>query len=164
MSIGNPPAVVGRGIFTRKTSGEKQCEKNYNKYLTIVYGTQYNKGEVIAMSDENNDLLKTMLQELRRGTITLSLLSRLRTPQYGYSLVESLEGKGFPVEPGTLYPLLRRLEKQGLLTSEWETGGSKPRKYYVLSDSGKTVFQQLRGEWDAITSNLNALLDEHASE
>ena len=111
------------------------------------------------MSEDYQELVRGMVQELRRGTITLSLLSQLLTPKYGYALVESLEAKGIPIEPGTLYPLLRRLEKQELLTSEWETTGTKPRKYYVLSVNGKAAYAQMCREWTDMTSNLNNLIN-----
>lgn len=99
-------------------------------------------------------------QELRRGTIVLSVLSQLKTPKYGYALVEILEQQGMRVEPGTLYPLLRRLEKQELLTSEWETSGSKPRKYYVMSATGKLVFELLCDEWEDISKSIRSLIEE----
>ena len=79
---------------------------------------------------EEKDLLSSLLLELRRGTLTISVLSQMKEPKYGYALVQSLEEKGVAIDPNTLYPLLRRLENQGLLESKWETGGAKPRKYY----------------------------------
>jgi DNA-binding PadR family transcriptional regulator len=112
------------------------------------------------MSEDNQDFVKGLALELRRGTLTLSLLSQLMTPKYGYALVESLEAKGIPIDPGTLYPLLRRLEKQELLTSEWETTGSKPRKYYVLSKSGKETYAKMCKEWAEMAENLNRLINE----
>ncbi len=112
------------------------------------------------MSEEQQDFVQGLVSELRRGTITISVLSQLMSPKYGYSLVESLEAKGVRVEPGTLYPLLRRLEKQGLLTSEWKTTGPKPRKYYVLSDNGKNIYRQMCEEWKEMTQSLNKLINE----
>lgn len=110
--------------------------------------------------NEFEDIVKNLVLELRRGMITISVLSQLTSPKYGYALVESLEEKGVPIEPGTLYPLLRRLEKQELLKSEWETTGSKPRKYYVLSDMGKQVYAQMCREWSEMNDNLNKLLND----
>lgn len=101
-----------------------------------------------------------IMRELRRGTITISVLSQLSEPQYGYSLVSILSEKGIEVEPGTLYPLLRRLEKQGLLKSEWDTNETRPRKYYVLSMMGKEVFDLLWDEWNATVTILNHLNKE----
>ncbi|WP_047981490.1 PadR family transcriptional regulator [Ornithinibacillus contaminans] len=102
--------------------------------------------------------LDKLMLELRRGTITIGVLSQLSDPQYGYSLVTSLDEKGVHVEPGTLYPLLRRLEKQGLLESSWDTNETRPRKYYVLSEMGRTVFEQLCVEWEGIVRSLDGLI------
>lgn len=97
-------------------------------------------------------------QELRRGTLTIAALSQLHERQYGYSLVTILQKKGIQVEPGTLYPLLRRLEKRGLLKSEWDTTEARPRKYYKLSEVGKKVLIQLVKEWNDLTYNMQNLL------
>ncbi|MEN2768964.1 PadR family transcriptional regulator [Ornithinibacillus xuwenensis] len=109
--------------------------------------------------NEKEHIDKLML-ELRRGTITIGVLSQLSKPQYGYSLVTLLDEKGVHVEPGTLYPLLRRLEKQGLLDSSWDTNETRPRKYYVLSQTGKNVFDQLCVEWEGIVQSLNGLIKQ----
>lgn len=111
------------------------------------------------MNDVKEHIDKLM-QELRRGTITIGVLSQLSSPQYGYSLVTILDEKGMQVEPGTLYPLLRRLEKQGLLKSEWDTNETRPRKYYELSSLGKEVYEQLCLEWENIVKSLNLLLND----
>lgn len=110
------------------------------------------------MGDAKEHLDKLM-QELRRGTITIGVLSQLSEPHYGYSLVSTLGDKGVHVEPGTLYPLLRRLEKQGLLESKWDTNESRPRKYYLLSKTGKEVFELLCSEWASIVTSLDNLID-----
>ncbi|KOY83467.1 PadR family transcriptional regulator [Lysinibacillus macroides] len=111
-------------------------------------------------------LLNSLMTELRRGTLTLAVLSQLRTPQYGYSLVQLLEESGINIDQSTLYPLLRRLEKQELVTSSWETSESRPRKYYVLSEYGLDVFLQLKKEWINNSKELYALLkgDEDKDE
>ncbi|WHY88523.1 PadR family transcriptional regulator [Neobacillus novalis] len=103
-------------------------------------------------------LLDTFTTELRRGTLTLAVLSQLRTPQYGYSLVQQLENAGVIIEQSTLYPLLRRLEKQELVSSSWDTNESRPRKFYVLSDYGIEVYKQLMDEWKKMTLELKSLL------
>ncbi|MBY0596753.1 PadR family transcriptional regulator [Bacillus bingmayongensis] len=92
-------------------------------------------------------LLNSLTTELRRGTLTLAVLSQLRKPQYGYSLVQLLEQSGINIDQSTLYPLLRRLEKQELVTGSWDTSESRPRKYYVLSEYGLEIFLQLKREW-----------------
>lgn len=107
-----------------------------------------------------NDHIDKLLQELRRGTITIGVLSQLSHPQYGYSLVTKLSEKGIQVEPGTLYPLLRRLEKQGLLESEWDTNEARPRKYYLLSSMGKEVYELLKKEWKSIALSMENLIEE----
>lgn len=115
------------------------------------------------MSDANEHMDKLM-QELRRGTITIGVLSQLSEPQYGYSLVTMLGNKGINVEPGTLYPLLRRLEKQGLLESNWDTNESRPRKFYLLSKTGKEVYNLLVMEWNTIVQSLNHVIENKGDE
>ena len=94
---------------------------------------------------EEKDLLTGLIQELRRGTLILSVLSQMGQPKYGYALVQSLEKQGIAIDPNTLYPLLRRLEKQGLLRSEWEMGESKPRKYYQRTPHGDRIYGAVAG-------------------
>lgn len=103
-------------------------------------------------------LLNSLTTELRRGTLTLAVLSQLRTPQYGYSLVQRLETCGITIDQSTLYPLLRRLEKQELVTSTWDTTESRPRRYYVLSEFGIEIYQQLKSEWEKTSHELYLLL------
>ncbi len=103
-------------------------------------------------------LLDSLTTELRRGTLTLAVLSQLRTPQYGYSLVQLLEESGISIDQNTLYPLLRRIEKQELVSSSWDTSESRPRKYYVLSEYGLEILSQLEKEWMNISNELNTLL------
>src|ERR1700752_5065869 len=81
-------------------------------------------------------------QELRRGVVVLAVLSQLRTLRYGYELRQSLVDKGLPIEEGTLYPLLPRLEAQGVLSSEWRTTQGPARRYYVLSASGNDLYHR----------------------
>jgi PadR family transcriptional regulator PadR len=97
------------------------------------------------------------IQELRRGTVVLACLIRLRTPDYGYALLESLNGLGILVDANTLYPLLRRLEKQGLLTSEWNTEEARPRKFYRTSPSGEQLAAALTTDWRRIDDALARL-------
>src|SRR5690554_5918575 len=87
------------------------------------------------------------LQELRRGTVVLACLMALRQPSYGYALLDYLGDRGMPVDANTLYPLLRRLEKQGLLTSEWNTDEARPRKFYRTSGAGDTLARVLTADW-----------------
>ena len=97
------------------------------------------------------------LQELRRGTIVLASLQLLRTPGYGYGLLEQLASAGFPTDANTLYPLLRRLEKQGFLESEWNTDEARPRKFYRTSEAGVRLAATLTQEVAAIAAATAAL-------
>jgi PadR family transcriptional regulator, regulatory protein PadR len=110
--------------------------------------------------DSINELISSLTVELKRGTMVLLVLSQLHKQEYGYSLVQKLEQNNAPIEAGTLYPLLRRLEKQNLLKSEWDTSESRPRKFYTLSEEGKEVYQQLKKEWKSISSLMELLLEE----
>ncbi|MDR6867327.1 DNA-binding PadR family transcriptional regulator [Microbacterium resistens] len=102
------------------------------------------------------------LQELRRGTIVLASLRLLREPGYGYGLLEQLAAAGFPTDANTLYPLLRRLEKQGFLDSEWNTDEARPRKFYRTSPAGLRLAETLIREVAAIAAATAALTEtEH---
>jgi DNA-binding PadR family transcriptional regulator len=101
------------------------------------------------------DLLSTMRQEMRRGSVVLLCLLALRQPDYGYALLKSLESSGLTTDANTLYPLLRRLERQGLLTSEWVTDDPRPRKYYRTSEMGSEVAALLLDDWAAMTRSLD---------
>ena len=98
--------------------------------------------------------------ELRKGVLVLAVLSRLRTPEYGYSLRQALAQSDMPIEEGTLYPLLRRLEGQGLLTSEWRIEEPPPRRYYRLSPKGAGAYQTLSQSWRSLVATMDKLLDE----
>lgn len=97
-------------------------------------------------------------QDLRKGVLVLAVLSQLRTPQYGYSLRQELAQRGMPIEEGTLYPLLRRLESQGLLASQWQADDGPPRRYYELSELGAGLFQDLTSAWGSLASVMDRLL------
>lgn len=103
--------------------------------------------------------------ELRRGVLTLAVLGALRTGEgYGYSLQQRLTGKGLDIEQGTLYPLLRRLDEQGLLESDWNVEGSRPRKYYRLSPEGRRVLARRTDEWRDLIEVVGGLLDDRDEE
>jgi PadR family transcriptional regulator, regulatory protein PadR len=121
---------------------------------------------IIILGDDFVDIRKedaifdSLVLELRRGTIILSVLSQLKSPQYGYSLVVLLEEKGIAVDSGTLYPLLRRLEKQEILQSSWDVESAKPRKYYELSSYGKEIYEKLCKQWITMTESISKLINE----
>jgi PadR family transcriptional regulator PadR len=114
------------------------------------------------ISNTQSEQYQKLTQELRRGILVLAALSQLKEEKYGYALISSLAEKGLDIEQGTLYPLLRRLEDQGLLVSEWNVEGSRPRRYYALSENGRTIFQDLSGEWRQLTQVMELLLAENA--
>lgn len=109
---------------------------------------------------ESNDFLDTHLQELRRGTVVLACLQLLRSPGYGYGLLQDLDSRGFATDANTLYPLLRRLEKQGFLTSEWNTEEARPRKFYRTSDDGIRLADTLTYDWLALTESIASLTEQ----
>ncbi len=111
------------------------------------------------MDQETSEMLGNLSQELRRGSLVLAILSCLNEPRYGYALLESLAERGLQIEQGTLYPLLRRLESQGLLTSEWNVDGSRPRRYYQLSSSGEKVLHALTKDWRELTEVMEKMLE-----
>jgi PadR family transcriptional regulator PadR len=107
---------------------------------------------------EENELLVNTILELRRGVIVLAVLNRLKDEQYGYSLLKMLSDQGLEVDQGTLYPLLRRLESQGLLKSTWKLEEARPRRYYVISDTGRKILPQLKEEWAGMVATMGKLL------
>lgn len=98
--------------------------------------------------------------ELRRGCLSIAALAALRTEQYGYTLRKILAEYGLAVDESTLYPLLRRLESQGLLVSEWREEGKRNKRFYRLSDGGARMLNQLLAEWQSIDNSLNGILSE----
>ena len=106
----------------------------------------------------NSELVENVILELRRGVIVLAVLSLLEQEQYGYSLMKLLSERGLEVEQGTLYPLLRRLEGQGLLESNWRIEEGRPRRYYVISPQGRRSLPQLKAEWQAIVKTMSRVL------
>jgi PadR family transcriptional regulator PadR len=109
---------------------------------------------------DDDELLATHLQELRRGTVVLACLLVLTRPNYGYALLDLLARRGFSVDANTLYPLLRRLEKQGLLTSDWNTDEARPRKFYRTSEAGIALAGTLSQDWDQLDTALRTLKGE----
>jgi len=107
---------------------------------------------------ETDQVLENIILELRRGVLVLAVLSQLEQEQYGYSLIKLLGEQGLEIDQGTLYPLLRRLEGQGLLESRWRVEESRPRRYYVISKAGQQVLVQLKEEWRQLTALLGRLL------
>jgi PadR family transcriptional regulator PadR len=108
----------------------------------------------------NSAVFDNLRLELRRGCLIVAVLAALRTEQYGYTLRKLLAEHGLTVDEGTLYPLLRRLESQGLLASEWREEGKRNKRFYRLSDDGARMLDQLLAEWRSIDLSLNEILTE----
>lgn len=106
------------------------------------------------------ELLENLRLELRRGCLVLAALAALRTEEYGYTLRKSLADHGLEIDEGTLYPLLRRLESQGLLVSEWREHDKRNKRFYRLSDQGKDILERLTADWRAMDDSLREILGE----
>ena len=110
-----------------------------------------------------SEALENLRLELRRGSLVLAVLAALRTEQYGYTLRKILADHGMEIDEGTLYPLLRRLESQGLLTSQWREEEKRNKRFYRLSAEGKTILKQLLADWQGIDASLKEILKEQAN-
>ena len=106
------------------------------------------------------ELNQNFITELRRGSLTMAVLGCLKTPHYGYALLQTLQKVNVDIEANTLYPLLRRLESQGLLSSDWDTTESRPRKYYTINETGKAVLSALLSEWDKMQTSMKLIYEE----
>jgi PadR family transcriptional regulator PadR len=104
------------------------------------------------------DQFESLRLELRRGCLVMAVLARLRTEHYGYTLRKDLADRGLEIDEGTLYPLLRRLESQGLLVSEWREEDKRNRRFYRLSAAGKGVLKELLAEWQQINASVNRIV------
>src|SRR6476661_8640370 len=112
------------------------------------------------MPHSMDDLFENFRLELRRGCLVLAVLAQLQTEHYGYTLRKALSSGGLVIDEGTLYPLLRRLESQGLLVSEWREEDKRNKRFYKISRDGKVVLKQLLAEWQVIGQSLEEILKE----
>ena len=127
-------------------------------YYTM-HGIFMDLGTQVMPEGESRGALNGKLDiDLRRGVLVLTVLSQLGTAQYGYSLRQALAGEGMPIEEGTLYPLLRRLESLGLLVSEWRIEDGPPRRYYRLSPDGVRHYQNLSASWSELVKTVDRLI------
>ncbi|MGA3188751.1 MAG: helix-turn-helix transcriptional regulator [Bryobacteraceae bacterium] len=108
----------------------------------------------------NESAFENLKLELRRGCLVLAVLAQLRQEHYGYTLRKALTDDGLEIEESTLYPLLRRLETQGLLTSEWREEDKRNKRFYRLSKDGKVILKQLLEEWRSMGESLDRILQE----
>ena len=106
------------------------------------------------------EILENLKMELRRGCLIVAVLAQLRIEQYGYTLRKALADDGLAIDEGTLYPLLRRLETQGLLVSQWREEDKRNKRFYRLSPDGEQILTQLLEEWQNINTSLNRMLQE----
>ncbi len=106
----------------------------------------------------NSDLFENLKLELRRGSLIIAVLAQLREEYYGYALRKALADRGMEIEESTLYPLLRRLESQGLLESDWREEGKRNKRFYRLSKEGAHILKQLIEEWESMNSSLKRIV------
>jgi len=104
------------------------------------------------------EILENLKMELRRGCLIVAVLGQLRVEQYGYTLRKALADDGLAIDEGTLYPLLRRLETQGLLVSQWREEEKRKKRFYRLSTTGEVILRQLLEEWESINASLGKIL------
>jgi len=114
--------------------------------------------ESVSVTGADLQLFENLRLELRRGLLVLAVLGQLRTEHYGYTLKRALGEQGLAVDEGTLYPLLRRLESQGLLASEWRQSDKRQKRFYRLSDAGARILEQLSEEWTRLNASLGRIL------
>ena len=88
------------------------------------------------------------------------MLAHLRTEHYGYTLRKALADEALDIDEGTLYPLLRRLESQGLLSSEWREENKRNKRFYRLSSDGRKMLDLLLDEWRRMNASLDRILQE----
>lgn len=131
---------------------------NTMRSLTIVCDTHYS-----VIMETRTAFIHAQRQEISRGSVVIAVLWTLRTPQYGYALLDTLNSHGIVVEANTLYPLLRRLEQQGMLHAEWNTDEARPRKYYVTTEEGNLVVTELLASWQQITASLDTITEKDPS-
>ena len=135
---------------------------NLDTVWYTVYATYYAIHSIKMETMNSSEIVEKLRLELRRGALPLAVLARLRKEHYGYSLRKELNALGLDIDEGTLYPLVRRLEKQGLLTSEWRSDDKRRKRYYLLSDLGREVLESLTNEWYMLNQSIDAVLEEES--
>lgn len=124
---------------------------------TVCY-TVYVEQHMTHTNGANSELFENLRLELRRGCLSIAVLAQLRTELYGYALRKSLADQGLEIDENTLYPLLRRLESQGLLMSEWREADKRNKRFYRLTPMGESVLESLLEEWRQMNSALERIL------
>jgi len=115
--------------------------------------------DTVMTTIENTNQFENLRLELRRGGLVLAVLGQLRKEHYGYTLRKALADQGMEIDEGTLYPLLRRLETQGLLESEWREEAKRTKRFYRLSAEGGRILQQLLEEWRTLNASIDTILE-----
>jgi PadR family transcriptional regulator, regulatory protein PadR len=115
-------------------------------------------------STPDSQIFDSLRLELRRGCLIVAVLAQLKTEHYGYTLRKALADQGLAIEESTLYPLLRRLETQQLLTSQWREEDKRNKRFYKLSPQGETILTQLLAEWNSINDSVNNILQNSHAE
>jgi PadR family transcriptional regulator, regulatory protein PadR len=152
MCLSHPGSRLPQKIFKIALDNNTVCH--------IVCTTHCMKNSTQPDSDLSKDLFENLKLELRRGCLTVAVLAQLRQEHYGYTLRKALADQGLAIDEGTLYPLLRRLETQGLLASEWREENKRNKRFYRLSGSGELILKQLLEEWGTINASLDRILQE----
>src|SRR5271169_5206572 len=135
-----------------------------DNFTCIAYGVSYILYYTQCVTNMENEIFENLRLELRRGSLILAVLAQLRTEHYGYALRKALESHGLAIDENTLYPLLRRLETQGLLVSQWREEDKRNKRFYRLSPAGKLILKQLLIEWKSIHTSLEDIFQAHESQ
>ena len=145
-----------------EVSNQSVFPRNLMKLLLTNYTVYHTVYVVHCMSNSTTsaEVFENLKLELRRGCLTLAVLTQLRTERYGYTLRKALADDGLEIDEGTLYPLLRRLESQGLLVSQWREEEKRNKRFYKLSPTGEETLTQLLAEWERINTSLSKILQE----
>jgi PadR family transcriptional regulator PadR len=114
--------------------------------------------DITSNPSSESQIFDSLRLELRRGCLIVAVLAQLRVEHYGYTLRKALADQGLAIEESTLYPLLRRLETQGLLTSQWREEDKRNKRFYKLSSEGELILAQLLAEWNSINDSVNNIL------
>lgn len=135
------------------------CEVQCLTHRSFVLGAgHYEDSMTVA-----ENLFENLRLELRRGCLTLAVLAQLRQEHYGYTLRKDLAERGLEIDESTLYPLLRRLESQGLLVSQWREEDKRNKRFYRLSAEGEQILARLLDEWNAINTSISRILEQHVA-
>ena len=147
-------SVCAATTFANKRNSRK-CLTTCTVYHTVCVTYYMTNG-----TQGGPEILENLKMELRRGCLIVAVLAQLRTEQYGYTLRKALADDGLDIDEGTLYPLLRRLETQGLLASQWREQDKRNKRFYRLSTAGEVILGQLLQEWQSINTSIEKILHE----